>query len=105
MITISKTLVETILLIFSLLGVAVSSAFAVATMRAQLSMAKVQLEIRTDRQEFARKVQQNIDSNRVEIGVLKCEITDIKGLLERERGMKKRQSFPEENKPPHTDFT
>ena len=105
MITISKVLIEVLFVIISLLALAVSSAFAVATMRAQLAMAKVQIEIRSDRQEFARKVQQNIDSNRVEIGVIKCEILDIRGILEREKGMKKRPGFPEENKPPHTDFT
>lgn len=105
MISLSKALVEAIFVVLSLLALAVSSAFTVATMRAQLSMAKVQLEIRSDRQEFARKVQQNIDANRVDIGIIKCEIADIKGVLERELGMKKRQRFPEESKPPHTDFT
>lgn len=105
MITISKTLIEVIFVIVSLLALAVSSAFAVATIRAQLVMTKIQLEIKNDRQEFARKVQQNIDANKVEIGVLKCEVTDIKGFLERKMRMGKRQRFPEENRPPHTDFT
>lgn len=103
--TISKMVLEVIFLVGSLLALAVSSAFAVATMRAQLGMAKIELEIRTDKQEFARKVQQNIDANKIDIGIIKCEIADIKGVLERELGMKKRQKFPDENKPPYTNFT
>lgn len=105
MITISKTLIEIIFAVVSLLALAVSSAFTIATIRAQLAMANVQLEIRSDRQEFARKVQQNIDANKVDIGVLKCEMADIKGFLERKMGMGKRQRFPEESKPKSTDFT
>jgi len=104
MITVSKTLIEVIFVIGSLLALAVSSAFAVATIRSQLAMAKVQLEIRNDRQEFARKVMQNIDRNRVEIGVIKGEIRDVKNILKQEQKMKERPSFPEENIPPHTDF-
>jgi len=123
MITLSKTLVETIFVIGSLLTLAVSSAFAIATIRAQLAIGQIQLEIKKDNhttqesarniqlaikndgQQFARKVQQNIDRDRIEIGILKCEIADIRGVLERELGMKKRPEFPKENIPPETDFT
>jgi len=123
MITISKTLVETIFVIGSLLTLAVSSAFAVATIRAQLAIGQIQLEIKKDNhitqefarniqlaikndsQEFARKVQQNIERNKIEIGIIKCEIVDIRGVLGRELGMKKRPDFPRENIPPETDFT
>jgi hypothetical protein len=55
--------------------------------------------------EFARKVQQNIDSNQVEIGILKCDVNDIKGVLQRNHQMKPRLDFPAENKPKHTGWT
>lgn len=105
MITISKTLIELILVIGSLLVLAVSSTFAVSATRAQIAIEKIQLEIETDRLEFARKVQQNIDANKVNIGLLRCDIKDIKGFLERRFAMSKRETFPEENKPQNTDFT
>lgn len=101
---VSKTLIEFIFVIGSLLALAVSGAFAVATTRSQLVISNIQLEIRTNQLEFVRKVQQNIDNNKVEIGALKCEVRDIKGLLKREKGFRERQDFPPENIPPHTDF-
>jgi len=123
MFTISRALIEAIFVVGSLLALAISSAFALATIRAQLAIAKIQLDIKGDNNdtqefarqtqlaikgdslEFARKVQQNLDRNRIEIGIIKCEVADIKGILERELGMRKRQEFPEENIPPETDFT
>lgn len=60
MITISKALIEAIFVIGSLLALAVSSAFAIATIRAQLAIANIQLDIKNDNnsnQEFVRKTQ------------------------------------------------
>lgn len=104
MITVSRALIEFILAIGSLLVLGISGAFALATTRSQLAISKIQLEIKSNQLEFARKIQQNIDSNKVEIGALKCEVRDIKGLLRREKNFKERQEFPPENIPPHTDF-
>lgn len=106
MVAISKNLIELFFVIGSLLALAVSATFAFATIRAQLAIAKIELAIKTDRLEFARKVQQNIDANLVDIGTLKCEIEDIKGALEKHSiNFRERQGFPKENKPRHTDFT
>lgn len=101
---ISKDLIEIIFIMASLLVLVASSAFAFATFRAQLAMSKIELNITSNQLEFARKIQQNIDSNRVELGALKCEIRDIKGMLVRSGKFKERQGFPPENIPPHTDF-
>lgn len=104
MFTVSKSLLEFILIIGSLIIMMTSGAFAFATIRAQLAITKIELRISTNQLEFARKVQQNIDNNKVEIGALKCEIRDIKGTLKRDKDFKERQGFPEENIPSNTDF-
>ncbi|MEG4807941.1 hypothetical protein QUA82_09950 [Microcoleus sp. F8-D3] len=97
----TKELLEIIGFILTIGGACATGAFAFATMRAQIKISDFQLKIKDDGQEFARKVQQNIDHNRVEIGIIKGEVRDIKRLLD----MRREQSFPDENKPPNTDFT
>lgn len=97
----AKEVLEVIVLALGGGGAAATGGFTFATIRAQLKLAKLEIDIKANGQEFARKVQQNIDHNRVEIGILKGEVRDIKRLLD----MRRQQSFPEENKPPHTDFT
>ena len=82
-----------------------SGAFYYATIRAQLAISKIELKVSADQLEFARKVQQNIDSNKVELGVLKGEVRDIKGILKKwNKDVRDRPGFPPENIPPHTDF-
>jgi hypothetical protein len=97
----TKELLEIIGFILTIGGVSATGGFTFATMRAQLKIGDLQLKIQNDGQEFARKVQQNIDHNRVEIGVLKSEVRDIKRLL----NMRRQQGLAEEDKPPTTDFT
>ena len=55
--------------------------------------------------EFARKVQKNIDYNQFEIGILKGEIDDIKGVMQGTYQTRMRPAFPPENKPKHTGWT
>lgn len=105
MINISKTLVEVILVIATLLLTVASGAFYYSTLRAKLEISNIQLRVSAEQLEFARKVQQNIDSNRVEVGVLKSEVRDIKGILKKwNKDVRDRAEFPPENIPPHTDF-
>ncbi len=116
----TKELLEVIVLVIGGGSAVATGGFAFALTRARLELKDLKLNLKNDQLEFtenlykninsnqlefARKVQQNIEANRVEIGILKCEINDIKGILEREMNMRRRPSFPEENKPPHTDFT
>lgn len=116
----TKELVEIILAILGGAGAAATAGFTLASFRAKLQMDRLEIDIKDDQLkftqdlyktihtgqlEFARKVQQNIESNRVDIGELKCDVADIKGVLEREGKMRPRRGFPQENKPPHTDFT
>ena len=96
----TKDLLETITFVVGIIGTAATAGFAVATLRAEARIDRILTQV-ADWNEFAQKVKQNINHNLVEIGLLKTDVQDIKRLLE----MKRRQSFPEENKPPHTDFT
>lgn len=104
----TKELLEIVLLIVGGGGAAFTGGFWFSSLRAELRMSEIELKIadlilhtKTDGQKFAQKVTQNINHNMVEIGLIKADIKDIKRVLEMRRG----QSFPDENKPPHTDFT
>lgn len=116
----TKELLEIIILVVGGGGAAATGGFAFAITQTKLEIKQLKIDIKDEhlefaeklhrtinfgQLEFARKVQQNIEANRVEIGIIKCDINDIKGILEREMNMRQRPSFPEENKPPHTDFT
>ncbi len=95
-----KELLEVIGLVIAVAGAAATGGFTVATLRAESRIDRLMGQI-TDWHEFAQKAKQNINHNLVEIGLLKSDVRDVKRLLE----MRRAQSFPEENKPPHTDFT
>lgn len=95
----SKDLLEIIALATAISGAAATGGFTVASLRAEARIDRLMGQI-TDWHEFAQKAKQNINHNLVEIGLAKTDIRDIKRVLE----MKRTQSFPEENKPPHTDF-
>ncbi|MEG4371636.1 hypothetical protein QUB29_19460 [Microcoleus sp. B4b_D2] len=116
----TKELVEMILAILGGASAAATAGFTLASFRAKLQMDRLEIDIKDNQLaftqdlyktinagqlEFARKVQQNIENNRVQIGAMRCDIDDIKGVLERDKGMKPRKGFPEESIPPHTDFT
>ena len=116
----TKEFLEIIILIIGGGGGAAMAGFSFATYRQKQNFDELRLEIKnyqlnfydqfyrtlnTGQKEFARKVQQNIDANKTEIGVAKCEIRDIKGVLIREGLIHNRAGFPEENKPKHTGWT
>lgn len=116
----TKELLEVIILVIGGGGGAAGAGFAFATIQAQTKLDKLIIDLKDEQikfseklhhsiaagqLEFARKVSQNIESNRVSIGQLKCDVEDIKGVLERDQKMHPRRGFPPENIPPHTDFT
>ena len=99
MINLSKSLFEAILTIGSLLVLGVSGAFAVATIRSQLTIAKIQLDMKETQIEFARKIQRNIDNNLIQIGILKREMRSVKNALKRNKTFKDSEEFFKENIP------
>jgi hypothetical protein len=116
----TKELLEIIVLIIGGGGATATAGFAFAIHQEKQKLDELRLEIKdyqldfqaqlhhtltAGQKEFARKVQQNIDSNQVDIGILKCDVNDIKGVLERNHQMKPRANFPAENKPKHTGWT
>jgi iron uptake system EfeUOB component EfeO/EfeM len=115
-----KELLEIILLIIGGGGATATAGFAFAIHQEKQKLDQLRLEIKdaqlsfqtqlhrtltAGQSEFARKVQQNIESNRVEIGILKGEIDDIKGMMQGNYQIKARPAFPPENKPKHTGWT
>jgi hypothetical protein len=116
----TKEFLEIIILIIGGGGGAAMAGFGFATYQEKQNLDKFKLELKdyqldfhnqlyrtltAGQKEFARKVQQNIDANQTEIGVVKCEVRDIKGVLVRQGLIHDRAGFPEENKPKHTGWT
>jgi hypothetical protein len=116
----TKELLEIIILIIGGGGGAATAGFAFAVYQEKQKLDQLKLEIKdyqlnfqtqlhralTDGQsEFARKVQKNIDSNSVEIGILKNEVDVIKEIMQGNYQIKARPAFPSENKPKHTGWT
>ena len=97
----TKELLEIIILVIGGGGAAAAGGFSFATMRAHLAITELELKIKTEGQDFARKVQKNIDHNGVEIGIIKKDIRDIKHRI----NMSELENFPEENKPKRTGWT
>ena len=96
----TKDLLEIIAVVVGVGGAAATGGFTVAILRAEARIDRLLMQL-DDWHTFARKAKQNIDHNLVEIGLLKTDVRDIKKVLE----MRRAQTFPEENKPPRTDFT
>jgi iron uptake system EfeUOB component EfeO/EfeM len=116
----TKELLEIIILIIGGGGAAATAGFAFAVHQEKQKLNELRLEIKdaqlefqaqlhraltAGQTEFARKVQKNIDSNQVEIGILKGEVDDIKGMIKGNYQIKTRSTFPPENKPKHTGWT
>lgn len=99
-----KELLEITILVIGGGGAAATGAFTFAMYKYNLEITKLQLEIRTHSFESGRKQQQNIDNLVVELGVIKCDIRDIKGVLMRNGVLHDRAGFPEENIPNRTDW-
>ncbi|MEG5045958.1 hypothetical protein QUB26_15705 [Microcoleus sp. B4-C1] len=87
-------------MVISIGGATATGGFTLATLRAEARIDRVLAQI-DDWHTFAVKAKQNINHNLVEIGLLKTDVRDIKRVLD----MRRAPSFPEENKPPRTDFT
>lgn len=100
-----KELLEITILVIGGGGATATGAFAFATHQYNLQLTKLQLEIRTHSFETGRKQQQNIDNIMVEVGVIKCDVRDIKGVLMRQGVLHDRAGFPSENIPSRTDWT
>jgi hypothetical protein len=115
----TKEFLEIIILIIGGGGAAATGGFAFAIHQEKQKLDQLRLELKdgqlnfqtqlhkvltAGQSEFARKVQQNIESNRVEIGILKGEIDDIKGVMQGNYQTKARPIFPPENKPKHTGW-
>jgi len=100
-----KELLEIMILVIGGGGAAATGAFAFATHKYNLELTKLQLEIKTQSFNIGRKQQQNIDNIMVEVGVMKCEVRDIKGVLMRQGVLHDRAGFPEENIPKKTNWT
>ncbi|MGB7708702.1 MAG: hypothetical protein WBL95_04005, partial [Microcoleus sp.] len=65
----------------------------------QLTIAKIQLDMKETQIEFARKIQRNIDNNLIQIGILKREMRNVKNALKRNKTFKDPEEFFKENIP------
>jgi hypothetical protein len=101
----TKEFLEIIILIIGGGGATATAGFAFATYRYNLELTRLQLEIKAQSFDTGRKQQQNIDNIMVEVGVIKCDIRDIKGALTRQGILHDRAGFPEENIPKRTGWT
>jgi hypothetical protein len=100
-----KELLEIAILVIGGGGAAATGAFPFATYKYNLELTKLQLEIKTQSFNTGRKQQQNIDNIMVEVGVIKCDVRDIKGVLMSQGVLHDRAGFPEENIPKKTNWT
>lgn len=114
-----KEFLEVIVLIIGGGGAAATAEFTFAIYQEKQKLDELRLEIKdgqlnfqsqlyqkltTGQSEFARKVQKNIDSNGVEIGILKSKVDDIEQIMQGSYQTKTRPVFPSENKPKHTKW-
>ena len=114
-----KEFIEIVFLIIGGGGAAATAGFTFAIYQEKQKLDQLRLEIKdaqlnfqtqlhrtltTGQTEFARKVQKNIDSNQVEIGVLKSEIDNVKGTIYGNSSTNTYSVFPSENKPKHTGW-
>jgi hypothetical protein len=115
----TKELLEIIVLIIGGGGGAATAGFAFAVHQEKQKLESLRLELKDyqldfptqlyqkltqGQSEFARKVQNNRDSNGFEIGILKGEVDDIKRMMQGNCQIKPRPTFPPENKPKHTGW-
>lgn len=108
----TKELLEIIILVIGGGGAASAGAFAFAINKHNIQLEKhinnlKKLELAINQQSFTagRKQQQNIDSILVQVGVLQCDIRDIKGVLIQQGLLHDRAGFPEKNIPKRTDWS
>jgi len=100
----TKELLEIAILIIGGGGGAATAGLGFATYKYGVELTKLQLQIKQHNFDSGRKQQQNIDNLVVELGVVKCDVRDIKGVLMRNGVIHDRAGFPEENIPRRTDW-
>ena len=100
-----KEFLEVAILLIGGGGGATIAGFTFAVYQEKQRLEQLKLQIKDGQLEFARKVQKNIDSNQVEIGILKGEVDDIKAMMQGTYQARTRPAFPPENKPKHTGWT
>lgn len=100
----AKELLEITILIIGGGGGAATAGFGFAMYKYGVELTKLQLQIKQQNFDSGRKQQQNIDNLVVELGVVKCDVRDIKGVLMRNGVIHDRAGFPEENIPRRTDW-
>ena len=105
MVEFSKSLLDLLLVILGLLVAGVSGAFAFATFKYYLSISKLKLQVERQNFVLANKLQKNVINLRVQVGVVKSEVRDIKTALIQEGILTERASFPEQFIPEPTDWS
>ena len=80
----TKDLLEIIILVIGGGGGAVAGGFSFAMWQYSSKLESLKLQLEKNNFASGRKLQQNVDNLIVEIGVMKCEIRDIKGVLIRQ---------------------
>ncbi|MEG4855698.1 hypothetical protein QUB10_33165 [Microcoleus sp. B5-D4] len=101
----TKELLEIVILVIGGGGGAATAGFAFAMSRYSTKLENLSLQVEKHNFSYGRKMQQNIDNLIVELGVLKCDVRDIKSVLMRNGTLHDRAGFPSENIPSRTDWT
>jgi hypothetical protein len=105
MVEFSKSLLDLLLVILGLLVAGVSGAFAFATFKYYLSISRLKLQVERQNFVLANKLQKNVINLRVQMGVVKCDVRDIKTALVQEGILTERANFPEQFIPESTDWS
>jgi len=107
-----KDLLEIIILVIGGGGGTAAGAFAFAMYKYNIqlqehinNLERLELAIKNQNFESGRKQQQNIDHIITEMGVMKCDVRDIKSVLINNGILHDRAGFPEENIPKRTGWT
>lgn len=128
----SKSVIELVFALGSLLALVASVAFNISTWQAKMAMSQMQLDSSKNQQEiivaqqelaqkqqemaktqqsflrhyqeFTRKTVQNINHNLVQGGVNQQEIEDIQAFLAKNNNFTIKKGFPKDSIPNHTDF-
>lgn len=102
MITVSKIFLELLLVLIGVMVAITTAVFSFTTYQHLLEVSRLKLDV----SKIIQKLQQNIDNIKVEQGLIKCNVRDIRGAIERSDVIcfHDRENFPEENIPPHAEW-
>lgn len=104
MISVSKIVLEFLLVVLGLMTAVATGVFSFTTYKNYLATSKLKLDITTAHTNFAVKMQRNVDNLRVEMGIAKCDIRDMKGAMKRHGLFHDRAGFPDSNVPESTGW-